>query len=84
MPKFCRVDFSTEWGNGVSLARTGKAQPACASGVMVLAQNPPQLESGTRWRRGRYLCLGEATSVTCTTKTGAHGFRVDDAEMRVW
>lgn len=82
--KVCKENFPDEWGNGATLTAKGKATVNCASGVTVPVRHPKVLQYDTRWSRGKYVCLSRSDALRCSTKSGAHGFRLDKDLVRVW
>lgn len=63
-PKDCDVD----WGQGVSLARSGRAWIVCA-GDTVMFVDVPTLAYGRTWKRGDITCVSRSVGLTCRNRS---------------
>ena len=68
-PKGC-VDL--EWGDSLSLARTGRAGIVCHGDTAILPGSKI-LGYGKTWKHGPFTCTSRMTGLTCTNAAG-HGF----------
>ena len=68
-PKSCQLD----WGQGLSLNRTGRARYVCAGDTAL--NTGPRLAYGATRRIGSIVCVSRTSGLTCTNPAG-HGFRM--------
>ena len=69
-PRPGRCDL--DWGDSVSLGRTGRTKLVC-HGDTALLPSAPVLAYGKTWKRGPYSCTSRRAGLTC--ENGAdHGF----------
>ena len=66
-PKSCTLD----WGQGLSLNRTGRARYVCAGDTAL--NTGPKLAYGTSRKIGAITCTSRTTGLTCKNAQG-HGF----------
>lgn len=61
-----------EWGDSLSLGRTGKARITCHGDTAILPGSRI-LGYGRTWTRGPFTCTSRTTGLTCSNAAG-HGF----------
>jgi hypothetical protein len=76
-PTSCPVD----WGNGVTLARRGRAQFTCA-GDTVFHPDARTLPYGKAIRRGRFRCVSRKSGMRCRNRRNGHGFLLSRERVR--
>lgn len=67
-PKSCDVDY----GGGVAVDKSGKAQFVCAGDTTLDAG--PALPYGSAITKGRFRCLSEESGMRCVNRRNGHGF----------
>lgn len=67
-PRGCDLD----WGDSLTLARTGRARVLCHGDTAVLP-SAPILRYGTTWSRGPFTCTSRRAGLTCEN-AAEHGF----------
>lgn len=67
-PRGCTLD----WGDSLSLTRSGRARIVCHGDTAVLP-GAPTLRYGKTWRRGAFACTSRRSGLTCENAAG-HGF----------
>ena len=75
-PKSCNLD----WGNGLVLSKTRKAEVTCA-GDTLYSPSLPTLNYGKTWRKDGFTCTSAATGLTCTNRQNK-GFFLNRQEWR--
>jgi len=60
----CELD----WGFGLVLPQTGKAQPLCAGDT--IRADYPTLNYGKTWKREGFTCQASSSGLTCTNTSG--------------
>jgi hypothetical protein len=75
-PRSCRVDY----GQGVYVARRGKARFVCA-GDTALGVGPV-LDYGRTIRRGRFRCKSRTDGMRCVNRRNGHGFFLSRARVK--
>lgn len=77
-PRSCPLDY----GNGVNLAKHGRASYTCA-GDTVLGIGPV-LPYGQAERRGRFRCKSKFAGVLCVNRRNGHGFFLSRQKVRLF
>ena len=75
-PKSCNLD----WGNGLVLPKTKKAEVLCA-GDIIYSPSLPTLNYGKTWKKDGFTCTSAATGLTCTNRQNK-GFFLNRQEWR--
>ena len=65
-PKGC---YDLEWGDSLSLSRTGRAQIVCHGDTAILPGSKI-LGYGKTWKRGPFACTSRVVGLTCTNAAG--------------
>jgi hypothetical protein len=78
-PGSCELD----WGYGISIGRTGRADVLCAGDTVRRSGRVPILGYGRTWRRGGFVCVSRAIGLRCTNVTG-HGFFLSRERWRIF
>jgi hypothetical protein len=74
-PASCQLD----WGQGLSLGRTGRARYVCAGDTALNVG--PKLAYGSSRRIGAIVCVSRTAGLTCTNAAG-HGFTMSRTRVR--
>ena len=77
------ADCDVDWGYGISMGRTGRANVLCAGDTVRRMGNVPILAYGTSWRRGAFRCTSARTGLRCTNGSG-HGFFLSRERWRIF
>lgn len=77
-PPACEFD----WGNGLELSRSQKAQVPCASDS-VYSPNYPILQYGQIWKKSGFTCKSATDGLTCTNPEG-QGFFLNREEWQTF
>ena len=75
-PKSCDLD----WGNGLVLSKTKKAEVLCA-GDIIYSPDLPILNYGKTWKRDGFTCTAATTGLTCTNRKNK-GFSLNSKKWR--
>jgi hypothetical protein len=78
-PVSCDVD----WGYGLAMGRTGRANVLCAGDTVRRTGAVRILAYGTTWRRGGFTCTSARTGLTCRNASGRGFFLSRERWRRV-
>jgi len=78
-PRGCQLD----WGQGLSVTRTGSRGRVVCAGDTVLGVNGRTLAYGRSVTRNRITCTSRTNGVTCRNPRG-HGFRISKESYRLF
>lgn len=68
------ADCELDWGFGVAVGKTGKADFTCAGDTVLGAKD--RLEYGQSLKAGDFQCDSASTGVRCQNEKSGHGFTV--------
>jgi len=72
----------TDWGNGVSVGKHGRAEFLCAGDTSLGAGKV--LKYGFSVRYGRFRCLSKKSDMRCFNRQNGHGFKLSRQRARVF
>jgi hypothetical protein len=78
-PASCDVD----WGYGISMGRTGRAQVLCAGDTIRRTGNVRILAYGLTWQRGGFRCTSSRAGLRCVNASG-RGFFLSRERWRIF
>ena len=78
-PASCDVD----WGYGISMGRTGRAQVLCAGDTIRRTGNVRILAYGSTWQRSGFRCTSSRTGLRCVNASG-RGFFLSRERWRIF
>ncbi len=77
-PKSCELDY----GGGVAVGRSGKAEFVCAGDTVLEAG--PVLPYGESASKGRFRCTSSEAGVRCVNKRNGHGFLLSKQKVKLF
>ena len=77
-PPTCELD----WGQGVTVARHGKAEFVCAGDTAI--NDERVLGYGESISRGRFRCVSKETKMKCLNERSDHGFKLSKDRVKLF